>query len=96
MPADVLVSRDAGATWSELAPGLPGATIWQLAFGPPGTLYAGTQGASVYVLALDPAPPGTGHPFYRLIAIWARSQPARLVVNRCLVGFEAGVTVTAS
>jgi hypothetical protein len=56
LPADVLVSRDAGATWSELAPGLPGALVGQLAFGSPGTLYAGTQGASVYSLTLDSAP----------------------------------------
>ncbi|HVT59160.1 MAG TPA: hypothetical protein VHR45_12250 [Thermoanaerobaculia bacterium] len=49
---DVLVSRDGGATWSQLAPGLPAASVVQLAFGPAGTLYAGTQGASVYRIAL--------------------------------------------
>jgi photosystem II stability/assembly factor-like uncharacterized protein len=50
--ADVLVSRDGGATWSQLAPGLPGATVRHLAFGPGRALYAGTQGGSVYRLAL--------------------------------------------
>jgi len=55
-PVDVLVSRDAGATWTQLAPGLPGALIERLAFGPPGTLYAGTDTASVYRLALDTSP----------------------------------------
>ena len=49
---DVLISRDGGATWSELAPGLPGATVTQLALGPAGTLYAGTEGAGIYRLAL--------------------------------------------
>jgi photosystem II stability/assembly factor-like uncharacterized protein len=49
---DVLVSRDGGETWSQLAPGLPGATVSQLAFGPADALYAGTQGASLYRLAL--------------------------------------------
>ena len=44
----VMVSRDGGASWSELASGLPGASVVQLAFGPGGTLYAGTEGASVY------------------------------------------------
>ncbi len=55
-PADVLVSRDAGATWTQLAPGLPGGLIDTLTFGPPGTLYAGTDSASVYRLALDADP----------------------------------------
>jgi photosystem II stability/assembly factor-like uncharacterized protein len=56
-PSDVLVSRDAGATWSQLAPGLPGAPVGQLAFGAPRYLYAGTAGASVYRVALSPLPP---------------------------------------
>jgi photosystem II stability/assembly factor-like uncharacterized protein len=50
---DVLVSRDGGETWRQLAPGLPGVTVGQLAFGPAGTLYAGTQGAGIYRLVLD-------------------------------------------
>jgi photosystem II stability/assembly factor-like uncharacterized protein len=41
---DVMVSRDGGSTWSQLAPGLPTpgpllGTIGHLAFGPGGTLY---------------------------------------------------------
>lgn len=55
-PADVLVSRDGGATWTQLAPGLPGGLIEKLTFGPPGTLYAGTDSASVYRLALATDP----------------------------------------
>ena len=55
-PADVLVSRDAGATWTQLAPGLPGGLVDTLTFGPPGTLYAGTDSASVYRLALATDP----------------------------------------
>jgi hypothetical protein len=47
-PPDVMVSHDGGASWSELASGFPGASVVQLAFGPGGTLYAGTEGASVY------------------------------------------------
>jgi photosystem II stability/assembly factor-like uncharacterized protein len=49
---NVLVSRDGGETWSQLAAGLPGAPVSQLAFGPAGTLYAGTRGASIYRLSL--------------------------------------------
>jgi hypothetical protein len=45
---DVMVSRDGGASWSELASGFPGSSVVQLAFGPGGTLYAGTEGAGVY------------------------------------------------
>jgi photosystem II stability/assembly factor-like uncharacterized protein len=51
LPGDVLVSRDGGATWSELAPGLPGSQVLQLAFGPTGALYAGTRAASIWRLA---------------------------------------------
>jgi photosystem II stability/assembly factor-like uncharacterized protein len=50
-PTDVMVSGDGGASWSELAPGLPGSGVVQLAFGAGGALYAGTQGASVWRLA---------------------------------------------
>jgi photosystem II stability/assembly factor-like uncharacterized protein len=49
---DVIVSRDGGATWAELAPGLPPLPVNQLAFGPAGTLYAALQGNGVYRLAL--------------------------------------------
>jgi photosystem II stability/assembly factor-like uncharacterized protein len=52
LPSDVLVSRDGGATWGELAPGLGSLQIFQLALGPAGALYAGTGGASVWRLAL--------------------------------------------
>jgi photosystem II stability/assembly factor-like uncharacterized protein len=51
-PDDVLVSRDGGATWAELAPGLPPAPVRRLAFGPAGTLYAAVQSNGVYRLAL--------------------------------------------
>lgn len=49
----VVVSRDGGATWSVLAPGLPGARVTQLALGGGGILYAGTDGAGVYQVAAD-------------------------------------------
>ncbi len=49
---DVIVSRDGGATWTELAPGLPPVPVNQLAFGPGATLYAALQGNGVYRLAL--------------------------------------------
>ena len=52
LPSDVLVSRDGGATWGELAPGLGSLQIFQLALGPAGALYAGTNGASVWRLTL--------------------------------------------
>jgi photosystem II stability/assembly factor-like uncharacterized protein len=48
----VRVSRDGGATWSELAPGLPRATVRQLAFGPGGTLYAVVVDNGVYRIVL--------------------------------------------
>jgi len=48
---DVMVSRDGGMTWSELAPGLSRVSISQLAFGPGGALYAVTQ-TTVFRLAL--------------------------------------------
>jgi len=50
--SDVMVSRDGGAGWSQLAPGLPGLPVVQLALGPAGTMYAGTQGAGAYKLVL--------------------------------------------
>jgi photosystem II stability/assembly factor-like uncharacterized protein len=41
----VLVTRDGGVTWSALANGLPGTTVWALAFDDPAaqTLYAATE-----------------------------------------------------
>jgi hypothetical protein len=50
--SEVLVSPNAGGGWSNLAPGLPGLPVVQLALGPAGILYAGTQGAGAYKLAL--------------------------------------------
>jgi hypothetical protein len=49
----VLVSRDRGVSWSELAPGLPRATVTHLAFGPGGgSLYAMVVDNGVYRIAL--------------------------------------------
>ncbi len=45
---DVIVSRDGGATWAELAPGLPPMPIEQLLIGPGGVLYAQVPGNGVY------------------------------------------------
>ncbi len=47
----VVVSADGGATWAELAPGLPPAAVYLLARGP-GALYAGVEGHGVYRLSL--------------------------------------------
>ncbi len=49
----VRVSRDGGATWSDLAAGLPRAPVRQLAFGPGGgSLYAVVVENGVYRLAI--------------------------------------------
>jgi photosystem II stability/assembly factor-like uncharacterized protein len=45
---DVLVSHDGGATWAELAPGLPPVPVQQLFVGPGNAVYAQVTGNGVY------------------------------------------------
>ena len=46
----VLVSADAGASWSRLGTNFPVTTVMDLAIGPDGLLYAATHGRGEHIL----------------------------------------------